>query len=58
MQLFFFLKEYPQWVKQCKGGTQTWTMAWKIMPEEGDTSKSPPVAPKKATLPFPFTKGE
>jgi hypothetical protein len=49
MQLFFLLKEHHQWVKQYKGGGQTLTMACKNAPKEGDTSKTPPVAPKRAT---------
>jgi hypothetical protein len=53
VQLFFFLKEHPQWVKQCKGGTQTLTMVCKTTPKEGDTSKTPPVTSKKATYPSP-----
>jgi hypothetical protein len=43
------LKEHPQWVEQCKGGAQTLTMVSKNTPKKGDTSKTPPVAPKKAT---------
>jgi hypothetical protein len=49
MQLFFFLKEHPQWVKQCKEGAQTLTTVYKNLPKEGDTSKTPLVALKKAT---------
>jgi hypothetical protein len=44
----FFLKEHPQWVTQCKQGAQTLTMVHKTIPEEGDNSKTPQVAPKKA----------
>jgi hypothetical protein len=49
VQLFFFLKEHPQWVEWCKRGAQILTMVCKNMPKDGDTSKTPPVAPKKAT---------
>jgi hypothetical protein len=53
VQLFFFLKEHPQWVEWCKRGAQILTMVCKNMPKDGDTSKTPPVAPKRATPPLP-----
>jgi hypothetical protein len=49
VQLFFLLKEHPQWVEQCKRGTKTLPVVYKNTLKEGDTSNTPPVAPKKAT---------
>jgi hypothetical protein len=49
IQLFFLLKEHPQWVDQCKGVAQTLTMVYKNTPREGDNAKVPPITPKKAT---------
>jgi hypothetical protein len=56
VQLFFLLKEHPQWVKQCKGSTQTLTMVCKNILKEGDPSETPPTAPKGATS-SPLPKG-
>jgi hypothetical protein len=52
VQLFFFLKEHFQWMKQCKGGTQTLTMVCRNTPKERDTCKTPPTTPKGATSSF------
>jgi hypothetical protein len=45
VQLFFFLKENPKWVKQCKGSAQTLAMVCENIHKEGDTSKTPPNPP-------------
>jgi hypothetical protein len=52
MQLFFFLKDHPKCMKQCKGSAQTLTMVCKNTPKR-DTSKTLPFPPKKSTLSLP-----
>jgi hypothetical protein len=58
IQLFFFLKEQLEWVEHCKEGAQTLALVYKNTPKEGDTSKAPPIAPKKATLPPTSAQGK
>jgi hypothetical protein len=50
VQLFFFLKEHPQCVEQCKGDAQP--MVCKTSSKEGDISNATPVTPKESHSPL------